>query len=138
MLGDFQYEALSAIRCFERVQDRGQMILELHVDDGTDDLGDFSDCVGCGHIVLVTELERLCTGNDLDQLLRDHSLARAVVSESLLADHLARISGGVVHCADARTLFGRRVFQERTKDLHRQIARQKRSKNFLFLRLVLV
>jgi hypothetical protein len=35
------------------------VVLELHVDDGADDLGDFSDCVGCGHFVLVTEIKAL-------------------------------------------------------------------------------
>jgi len=29
------------------------VILELHVNDGADNLGDLSDCVGRGHIVLV-------------------------------------------------------------------------------------
>ena len=39
----------------ERVQDRRQLPRELHVDDGADDLGDLSDCVGRGgHIFLVT------------------------------------------------------------------------------------
>ena len=55
------------------------MILELHVDDGADDLRDFSDCVGCSHVVLFAELERLGTRNDLDQFLRDHRLTRAVI-----------------------------------------------------------
>ena len=119
MLRDFQHEALSAVRRFERVQNSGQVILELHVNDGTDDLRDFSDCVGCCHIFLVTDLERLSTGDDLDQFLRDHRLACAIVSESLLADHLAGIAGSVIHRAHARALFGRRVFQQRAKDLHR-------------------
>jgi hypothetical protein len=28
---------------FQRVEDRGQMIIEVHVNDGADDLGDTSD-----------------------------------------------------------------------------------------------
>ena len=55
MLRDFEHQAVAAVRGLERVQDRRQVILELHVDDGADDLGDLSDCVGRGgHSVLVT------------------------------------------------------------------------------------
>ena len=45
MLGDFEHQAVAAVVGLERVQDRRQVILELHVDDGADDLGDLSDCV---------------------------------------------------------------------------------------------
>ena len=55
MLRDFENQALAAVLGLKRVQDRWQMILELHVDDGADDLRDLSDSVGCGHIVLVTD-----------------------------------------------------------------------------------
>ena len=55
VLGDLEHQAVAAVLGLERVQDRRQMILELHVDDGADDLGDLSDCVGRGgHGVLVT------------------------------------------------------------------------------------
>ena len=47
VLGDLEDEALAVIIGFERVQDLRQMVLELHVDDGADDLGDLADC--CGH-----------------------------------------------------------------------------------------
>ena len=47
MLRDFEHQAVAAVRGLERVQDRRQVALELHVDDGADDLGDASDCVGC-------------------------------------------------------------------------------------------
>ena len=51
MLSDLEHQAVAAILGLERVQDRRQVILELHVDDGADDLRDFSDCVGCSHVV---------------------------------------------------------------------------------------
>ncbi len=55
MLGDFEHQAIAAVLGFERVQDRRQFAFELHVDDGADDLGDFTDCIlWSGHIVLVT------------------------------------------------------------------------------------
>jgi len=38
MLGDFEHEAVAAIVGLERVQDLGQVIVELHVDHGTHDL----------------------------------------------------------------------------------------------------
>jgi hypothetical protein len=53
MLRNFKHETVAAIRRLERVQNCRQVILELHVDDGTDDLRDFPDCVWCGHIVLL-------------------------------------------------------------------------------------
>ena len=57
MLRDLEHQALAAVRGLERIQDRRQVILELHVDDGADDLGDLSDCVGRGgHGVLVTAI----------------------------------------------------------------------------------
>ncbi len=59
MLGNFQHQPDAAVLGFQRVQDRRQMVFELHVDDRADDLSDFSDCVGCGHIVLVTETKAL-------------------------------------------------------------------------------
>jgi len=40
---------LNALHCDNAGQ---KLVLELHVDDGTDDLGDLSDCVGRGHGVL--------------------------------------------------------------------------------------
>ncbi len=43
MLGDFEHQPVALVVGFERIQDRRQMILELHVDDGADNLGDFSD-----------------------------------------------------------------------------------------------
>ena len=48
MLGDFEHQAVALVVGLQRVQDRRQMAVELHVDDGADDLGDASDLIGCG------------------------------------------------------------------------------------------
>ena len=40
MLRDFEHKALAIVRRLERVQNLGQMTVELHVDDGADDLRD--------------------------------------------------------------------------------------------------
>src|SRR6266545_1841861 len=48
VLRHFEHQAIAAVRGFERVQDRGQVTIELHVDDSANDLGDLSDCVGGG------------------------------------------------------------------------------------------
>jgi hypothetical protein len=55
LLGDFEHEAVALVLGFERVQDFRQMAVELHVDDGADDLGDAArrgggDGVGHGMI----------------------------------------------------------------------------------------
>jgi len=41
---------VTAVVGLQRVQDRGQMAVELHVDDRADDLGDFA---GLGHFHLL-------------------------------------------------------------------------------------
>ena len=51
MLGDLEHQAVALVVGLERVEDRRQVLVELHVDDGADDLGNVSDWVG--HIVLV-------------------------------------------------------------------------------------
>src|SRR3954447_10600444 len=84
----------------------------------------------------VSSLKRLGAGDDLDQLLGDHRLARAVIGERLLADHLAGVSRRVVHRAHARALLGRGVLQECAEDLYREIARQQLGQDLVLLRLV--
>ncbi len=46
MLSDLKHQAVALILGIQRVEDRRQMILELHVDDGADDLRDTSDLAG--------------------------------------------------------------------------------------------
>ncbi len=47
VLRDFEHEALALVLRLQRVQDFRQMPVELYVDDGADDLRDFSGCVRC-------------------------------------------------------------------------------------------
>ena len=50
MLGDFEHQAVAAVLGLDRVQNGRQVTLELHVDDGADDLRDASGLVGgCSH-----------------------------------------------------------------------------------------
>src|SRR3954451_1290352 len=65
----------------------------------------------------VSSSQRLGAGDDLDQLLGDHRLARAVVGERLLADHFAGVARRVVHRAHLRAVERGVVFQERAEDL---------------------
>src|SRR3954453_10797241 len=69
-------------------------------------------------------LQCLRARDDLDELLRDHGLARAVVELRLALDHVAGVAGGVVHGAHAGALLGGRVLEKRAKDLDREVARQ--------------
>ena len=93
MLGDLEHQAIALVLGLERVEDRRQVPSELHVDDGADDLGDLSDCVGHGwslsssythRIAALGSHRRLGAGDDLDQLLGDHRLAGTVVEQRLL------------------------------------------------------
>src|SRR5262249_19837887 len=89
-------------------------------------------------VVLVTNSERLCAGDDLDQLLGDHRLARAVHAQLLLPDHLAGVAGGIIHRGHARALLGRGVLQERAERLHRNVARQQLGEDIDLVGLVFV
>ena len=60
MLRHFEHQAIAAVLGLDRVQDGGQMPLELHVDDGADDLRDASGLVGgCGHKTISFEFVSL-------------------------------------------------------------------------------
>src|SRR5437879_355829 len=83
-------------------------------------------------------LECFSARDDLDQFLGDHRLARAIVDQRLLADHVAGIARRVVHRAHLGAVERRVVLQQRAEDLHREIGRQQLGENLVFLRLVLV
>src|SRR5579863_3627032 len=61
------------------------------------------------------------TGDDFDEFLGDHGLARAVVHRA----HLRAVERSV-------------VFQKRAEDLNREVARQEPRQNLVFFRLILV
>src|SRR4051794_14144806 len=83
-------------------------------------------------------LEGLGAGDDFDQLLGDLGLTGSVVDKGLLADHVAGVAGGVVHRAHLRAVERGVVFQQRAKDLHREIARQQPHQDLVLFRLVFV
>src|SRR5438552_7726929 len=85
-----------------------------------------------------SKLKRLGAGDDLDQLLGDHRLARAVVGQRLLADHFAGVARRVVHRAHLRAVERGVVLEQRAEDLHGKILRQQLGQDVLFLRLVFV
>src|SRR5919202_3802805 len=68
--------------------------------------------------------ERFGARDDLDEFLGDHGLARAVVEQRELADHLAGVARGVVHGGHAGALLAGGVFEQRAEDLHGDGARQ--------------
>ncbi len=47
MLGDLEHEAVAVVGRLERVQDLGEVAVELHVDDGADHLSDASGGDAC-------------------------------------------------------------------------------------------
>ena len=44
LLRDFEHQPVALVGGLQRVEDRRQVAVEMHVDDGADDLGDTSDC----------------------------------------------------------------------------------------------
>ncbi len=110
MLGNFEHEARAVIGGFERVQDLREMILELHVHDGADDLRDASDI---SHVRRPSGAWSLPHSASAPEMISISSfviiaLAGAVVGQSLLLDHVTRVAGRVVHRAHAGALFGTR------------------------------
>src|SRR4051812_26855336 len=69
-------------------------------------------------------LECFGAGDDLDQFPGDHRLARAVVDQRLLADHVAGIAGRVIHRAHLPAVDRWFVLKRRAEDLSPEIARQ--------------
>src|SRR5688572_20850799 len=82
--------------------------------------------------------ERFCAGDDLDQFLRDHRLALAVVLQCEPVDHFARVAGRRIHRGHARALLGRGVLEQRAENLHGYVARQQLGEDLGFVRLVIV
>src|SRR5271166_2885607 len=82
--------------------------------------------------------KRLGAGDDLDQLLGDGGLTRAVVIEGEPVDHLAGIAGCVVHRRHPRPLLARRVFEQCGVDLHREVLRQQFREDLFLGRLEFV
>src|SRR6516225_2176444 len=83
-------------------------------------------------------LQRLGAGDDLDQLLGDGGLTRAVVVEGEAVDHLAGIARRVVHCRHPCPLLTRGVFKQCRIDLHREVLWQQFGEDLLFGRLEFV
>src|ERR1700757_3568336 len=69
-------------------------------------------------------LQSFGAGDDLDQFLGDHRLAGAVVSERLLADHLAGIARGIVHRAHLGAVERGGILEHSPENLHRDVAGQ--------------
>ena len=115
----------------------GRCAVELHVDDGADDLRDLAGDVGLD-VHDLASLERLGARNDFDQFLGDLRLARAVVAQRQRVDDVAGVARRRIHRRHARALLGRLVLEQRAEDLHRDIARQQIGQDLCFVRLVFV
>src|SRR3954469_17037359 len=85
-----------------------------------------------------TKSQRLGAGNDLDQFLRDHRLARTVVGQRLLADHFTGVAGGIIHRTHLRAVERGGILQQRTKHLDAEVTRQELGQDLFFLGLEFV
>ena len=145
MLRDFEHEAVAAVGRLERVQDLGQMAVELHVDDGADHLRD-TPVAAClpgyvsGHrsVRYWISSERFGARDDFDQFLGDHRLTRAVVDHRLLLDHLAGIAGRVVHGAHLRAVNEAMFSSSARKTWTEMLRGSSAARISLLVRLVLV
>ena len=147
MLGNFEHKALAVVVGLKRVQDRRQLILKLHVDDGAGHLRDpAGDALGVGWVLVAmivfpsvfAFLERLGARNDLDQFLGDLRLTAAVVEQRIAVDHVAGVPRGVVHGAHLGALLRSDVLEQRPENLDRQVARQEVGEDRFLVRLVFV
>src|SRR5579871_1431327 len=80
----------------------------------------------------------LGTGDDLDQLLGDDGLSRAVIVHGQAVDHVAGIARRVVHRGHARAVLAGVVLHHGAEHLDRQVARQQRREDGLLVGLVFV
>jgi hypothetical protein len=69
-------------------------------------------------------LERVGAGDDLDELLGDRGLARAVVGEGQPVDHLAGVLGRRLHRGHARGVLGGLRLEQHAVDLEGHVARE--------------
>ena len=159
MLRDFEHEAVAVIVGLERREDRRQLAVERHVDDGADDLArsrpvlvvrgggchEYLPCLlsfGVHELWIVsgagssTKLERFRARDDLDELGGDRGLAGAVVLDRQPVDHVARVARRIVHRGHPAALLGRGIFQQRAEDLDRDVARQQLGEDFLLVGLI--
>ncbi|EAQ04301.1 hypothetical protein OB2597_09164 [Pseudooceanicola batsensis HTCC2597] len=136
VLRHFQNQLGAVVVGGQCVEDLRQVIVELHVHNGADDLGHSAFCV-C-HVSSPVPLERFRARNDFDQFVGDDGLTRAVVLDRELVDHLARVARGVVHRRHPCTLFGCAVFQQRREDLGRHAAGQQVGQDRFLVGLVVV
>lgn len=60
------------------------------------------------------------TGDDLNELARNHGLARAVEDQRQAVDHVRRVVGGVLHGRHARALLAGRRLEHRVVDVGRK------------------
>ncbi len=95
VLCHFHGQHLAVVVCCQRVQNLWQVVTELHVNDGADDLDDlaFSVCHKC-----FLRLERFRARNNFNQLVGDLRLTRAVKLDGQLVDHVTSVACRVVHC----------------------------------------
>src|SRR5690606_25983088 len=138
VLGNFQYQTLTIIGGFKRVQDGGQVIVEHHVNDGANDLRNATGLLLCHLFVLADGLERFRARNDFDEFFGDLGLTLAIIAQLQLSDHVAGVTGRIVHGGHLRTVEGGIVFEQRPQHLNRDIARQQVFDNGLFTRLVFI
>src|SRR6266446_11390 len=82
--------------------------------------------------------KRFRARDDLDQFLRDHGLAGAVVLQSQAVEDITGVAGCRIHGTHSRALFRGCVFQERAEDLHRDVARQQIGEDFGFIGFIFV
>ncbi len=118
----------------QRVQDRGQLTVELDVDDGADDLAEAALEVvllmAClflfngGRSGTPVFLNSGGAGDDFDQFRRDLGLTGAVHLDGEGIDHVAGIAGGVVHRRHLAAKKPAWFFQHGGEQLHRDVPRQ--------------
>ena len=136
MLRHLKDQRVIAVLRVQRVQDLRQIAVELHVDNGADDLGDRSNRIirhssrsipsglAPDFVSKMVRSKRLGAGDDFNQFFGDRRLTGSVVVESQAVDHVAGVARRAVHRGHARAMFTGVVFQHGAVDLGRDITRQ--------------
>ena len=144
VLRDLEHQALALVRGFQRVQDLGQVAVELHVDDGAHHLADLADLVRshCSVVLVHAELAKTQSASAPEMISISSLVMLAwrwrlyrIVSLLIMSPAL-RVALSIAD--HARALLAGRVLEQAAEDLGGDVAGQQVAQDFLLARLVLV
>ena len=126
MLRHFQHQPLAVVLGFERVQNRGQMAVELHVHHRSHHLGDAADPVGFPSCAFMAQLRQSASAPEMISISSLVIIAwrvRLYCSVSAV-DDFAGVARRRIHRRHLGAKLAGDVLKQRAENLHVHVARQ--------------